>query len=83
MEPHARAHSGEEVAEAGGQARGAIDGSGGSGSVQALMGHLAWQMVTILHGVRGTPEEVRWLISKYNLKRIKKICACLVINVQT
>jgi transposase len=29
-------------------------------------------MVAILHGVGGTPEEVRWLISKYNLKRILK-----------
>jgi len=56
--------------------------AGGSGSVQALMGHLVWSMVTILHGVGGTPEEVRWLISKYNLKRIKKIYVCLLINVQ-
>ena len=46
------------------------------------MGHLARLMVTILHGVEGTQEEVKELASKYKLKRIKKICACLVINVQ-
>jgi len=28
--------------------------------------------VVILYGVGGTLEEVRWLMSKYNLKRIKK-----------
>ena len=35
-------------------------------------GHLARAMVVILYGVGGTLEEVRWLMSKYNLKRIKK-----------
>ena len=44
------------------------------GFLRALMGHLARSMVTILHEVRDTPEEVRWLISKYGLKRIKKRC---------
>jgi len=44
----------------------------GSGSVQALTERLARAMVTILHGVGGTLEEVGWLISKYNLKRVLK-----------
>jgi len=49
--------------------------------VRAIWGHFVQLMVTILHGIESTPEEVRWFISKYNLKRIDKIYAWLVINV--
>lgn len=44
-------HSDEGVVEAGGlAARGALGGNGGSGSVQAPMGHLARQMHDIFSG---------------------------------
>ena len=59
-----------------------FDGGRGLQFILDMMGHIARPIVVIPYWVGGTPEEIRWLISKYNLKRIEKIYTCLVINVQ-